>query len=75
MRVLAWLGIGCIATAYAIGAIHFAFTGDSSITQLVVHGVVAACVMSLIVVLRLGLPSQIRAYTLKRALRQRSPRA
>lgn len=72
MRVLGWLGLACIATAYAIGAIHLSFTGDASIQLLVLHGIAAALLMAALIVLRLGIPSQIRAWQLRRALRPRS---
>lgn len=72
MHVVGWLGLACIGAAYAVGAMHYAFTGDASIQLLVVHGVVAACVMGLLVTLRLGLGWRIRAWHLRRALKRRS---
>ena len=75
MRVVGWLGIACIMTAYAIGAIHLSFTGDDSIRTIVLQGILAASVMALLVGLRLGLPAHVRAWRIKRALRPRAPQA
>lgn len=75
MRPVGWLGIACILTAYAIGMIHLAYTGDASIRLLVLHGVGAALGFALMITIRLGLPTQIRQWRLRRALRRLAPRA
>ncbi|HET6404871.1 MAG TPA: hypothetical protein VFH78_09500 [Candidatus Thermoplasmatota archaeon] len=69
MRVVGLLGLACIATAFAIAAIHQRFTGDASVLELVTHGVLYAALLGLVVMVRLDLPSQIRAWRLRRTLR------
>lgn len=62
------IGIGSILSAFGIGWIHEAFTGDPSIKELVMRGVVYAALIAFLITLRLGLPGQIRAMRIRRAL-------
>ena len=62
------IGIGSIIAAFIIGWMHEAFTGDVSVTQLVVRGVLYAGLIAILITIRLGLPGQIRAMRIRRAL-------
>lgn len=68
MRAGLVIGIGSIVTAFGVGAVHDAYTGDASVLQLVVRSVLYAGLIALMITIRLGVPDQIRALRIRRAL-------